>query len=96
MRSTASNAAPRAYRLGVAAAASILAAPSLASACAVCGASQSRENQVAYLVTTGFLTFLPLILVGLVVMWIRARVRALEGEAIVPEPGSEFAPPPRD
>lgn len=55
--------------------------PGAAAACAVCGSSQSKENQVAYLVTTGFLTVLPLALVGAVVWWLRKRSRELDAEA---------------
>lgn len=70
--------------------------PSTALACAVCGSSQSEENQTAYLVTTGFLTFLPLIGVGLIVLWIRKRVRELEAVPLVTDDrvGLAIAPSP--
>ena len=54
------------------------AAPALASACSVCFSAKNRDNQIAYLATTGFLTFLPLLMVGALVLWIRKRSRELD------------------
>lgn len=47
--------------------------PDVAAACPGCTAT-SEENRIAFLVTTGILTFLPLMLIGGVVYWLRKRV----------------------
>lgn len=46
-----------------------------ALACAVCASAKNEENQFAYLATTGFLTFLPLLFAAGVMLWIRHRAR---------------------
>jgi hypothetical protein len=58
----------------------ILATPSLAQACAVCFTGRADEQRVAFLVTTIFMTFLPLILIGLGVTAFIRRVRRIEAE----------------
>ena len=62
--------------------------PGLAAACPVCGSAKNEENQIAYLATTGFMTFLPLILVGGLILWIRKRVRDMERDAPVVQAGA--------
>ena len=58
-----------------AAAALVWALPRLAAACAVCFEA-SDENREAFTITTVFLTFLPLLMVGGVVSWLwRETVR---------------------
>jgi len=52
--------------------------PGVASACAVCFSGRSDETRTAFLVSTVFLTFLPLILLGGVVWWLRRRHQELE------------------
>ena len=37
-------------------------------------------SRVAFIATTGFLTFLPLVLIGAVVWWVRSRFAAAERE----------------
>jgi hypothetical protein len=58
----------------------ILVSPSVAEACAVCFSGRSDEQREAFLITTGFLTFLPLILLGLAVLAFIRRVRRIEAE----------------
>ena len=53
--------------------------PGVSEACAVCF-SGTDENRVAFLVTTGLLTFLPLVIVGATVTWLWRRARRLELE----------------
>jgi len=48
--------------------------PGLAQACPVCGFGQDG-SQTAFLLTTGILTFLPLILVIAAIFYIRQRVK---------------------
>jgi hypothetical protein len=56
--------------------------PTLAAACPVCGTT-TEGQRVAFIVTTGILTFLPLMLMGAGIWWIRKRV--LEAEEDQPE-----------
>ncbi len=61
----------------IALALAVLLAPQAADACSVCfgGRDQAR---VAFIVTTGFMTALPLLLVGSFVFWLRSRSRQVE------------------
>jgi hypothetical protein len=65
-------------RLGALCAAGAALAPETARACAVCLASTQDDTRLAFIVTTGFMTFLPLGIVGGCVWWLRRRARALE------------------
>jgi hypothetical protein len=58
----------------------ILVSPSVAQACAVCFSGRSDEQREAFLITTGFLTFLPLILLGFAVWAFIRRVRRVDAE----------------
>ncbi|MBW2286776.1 MAG: hypothetical protein JRG80_04625 [Deltaproteobacteria bacterium] len=58
----------------------ILLSPSLARACAVCFSGRSDEQREAFIITTGFLTFLPLLLLGFAVWAFVRRVRRIEAE----------------
>ena len=58
----------------------ILLSPSVAQACAVCFSGRSDEQREAFLLTTGLLTFLPLILLGFGVWAFIRRVRRIEAE----------------
>lgn len=49
-----------------------LATPKLAVACAVCGGG-TADNRIEFILTTAFLTFLPLLLIGGVVYGLRRR-----------------------
>ena len=62
----------------VVAAALFLAAPEAAEACSVCSAAQDDSVREAFLVTTVFLSVLPLLLVGGFAWWLRRRVRELD------------------
>jgi ABC-type tungstate transport system substrate-binding protein len=58
----------------------ILLAPQLATACAVCFTGRTDETRLAFLVTTGFLTALPILLVGTLVWWLCRRARQIRDE----------------
>jgi hypothetical protein len=64
----------------------VLLAPQLAAACAVCFTGRADETRVAFIVTTGFLTALPILLVGTLVWWLCRRTRQIrdENESISP------------
>lgn len=51
-------------------------APEAGSACSMCLASQGEDVRYAFLWTTGFLSLLPVGMLGLAVWWLRRRVRA--------------------
>lgn len=53
-------------------------APRIALACPVCMGGRDDETRAAFLVTTLFLSVLPLALIGGVIWWLMRRVRALE------------------
>ena len=54
--------------------------PAAASACAVCFSGRD-ETRLAYIVTTGILTFLPLGMFAAFGFWLRSRVRQRAAEA---------------
>jgi hypothetical protein len=56
----------------------VLGFPRVGWACAVCSAGLEDENRLAFLLTTIFLSALPISLVGGVVWWLRVRVRQME------------------
>lgn len=58
-------------------AAVVLFAPQLAAACSVCFTGRADETRVAFLVTTGFLTALPILLIGGLVWWLSRRARQI-------------------
>jgi hypothetical protein len=58
-------------------AAAALLLPGAAEACAVCGPG-TEESRVAFIITTAFMTALPLALVGGVVYWLRRRLAEME------------------
>jgi hypothetical protein len=51
--------------------------PGTAEACAVCGPG-TEESRVAFIITTAFMTALPLALIGGVVYWLRGRLAEME------------------
>jgi len=55
--------------------------PRIALACPVCTAGRDEENRIAFIVTTAFLTFFPLLMIGGIVWWLRNRVRRMERAA---------------
>ena len=60
-----------------------LLAPVEASACPLCIAAQDANVQIAYMLASAFMTFLPLGLIGGLIFWLRRRARhlAVEHEA---------------
>lgn len=65
-----------------------------AAACTVCTGGDSPEVRQAFLWTTGFLTLLPLGLLGGMVWWLRRRMRRMARDAESRrEPSGETAPP---
>ena len=52
-------------------------------ACPVCFSAKNEDNRIAFIVTTAFLTFLPLSLIGGGVWWLRRRAQQ-ESEASQP------------
>ena len=57
--------------------------PSLSAACSVCTAGRDEENQLAYLLSTFFMSLLPLMAVGTLgfVLWRRIKKLELESQA---------------
>jgi hypothetical protein len=70
---------------------SLVALPDVAYACAVCFDS-TDENRQAFLITTAFLTLLPLGMVTGAGLWLRKRARETARE----EPGTEPPAGPLD
>ena len=56
----------------------LVVAPRLAAACSVCSAGRDEENRIAFIVTTAFMSLLPLLLIGGLVFWLRGRFQALD------------------
>jgi hypothetical protein len=55
--------------------------PVVAQACSVCTAGRDEENQTAFLLSTLFMSLLPLIAIGTLVYILWRRIRKLEAEA---------------
>lgn len=66
------------HRLASLIALAILWSPQFASACSVCMTGKTDETRVAFIVTTAFLTFLPLGMIGGFVWWLRRRAFAMQ------------------
>ena len=62
-------------------AALLAAAPGTARACAVCMGGAGDRAETGFLLGSLFLSALPLVLVGAIVLWIRRRARLLTAEA---------------
>jgi hypothetical protein len=71
---------PIRFALALMVSTAVLLAPQLAAACAVCFTGRADETRVAFLVTTGFLTALPILLVGTLVWWLCRRARQIRDE----------------
>ena len=73
-----------------------VAMPRLVSACAVCTSGRDDESNAAFLVSTIFLSLLPLAALGTLVFVLWRRIRALETESNGAEalrsPGASAAP----
>lgn len=55
--------------------------PHLAEACSVCTSGREEENQMAFILTTIFLSLLPPLCVGAVIFWLFRRAREVERAA---------------
>jgi hypothetical protein len=65
----------------------LVAVPELAAACAVCGAGvDDDQSRIAYLITSGVLSVLPLTLFGGFLLWLRQRARRQSGVEPPPHP----------
>ena len=58
----------------------LLLAPLETSACPLCIAAQDKNVQIAYMIASAFMTFLPLGLIGGLIYALRRRARLLELE----------------
>jgi len=56
----------------------VLLAAESAAACPVCFQSANDENRTAFMLMTGFLTVLPLLLIGFAIRWYVRRVKEFE------------------
>jgi hypothetical protein len=54
--------------------------PQIAMACAVCFTGRTDETRIAFLLTTGLMTALPILLVGSFVWWLVRRARQMREE----------------
>ena len=61
--------------------------PGLAQACSVCMTGREDENRLAFILSTAFMSLLPLILVGAVILWLRKLARHNRIAQLSPEPG---------
>ena len=66
------------WLLALALGAQVVAMPDLAEACPVCNSAKNEASRIAFLVTTAFLSLLPLGLVAGVLFWIRSSIRTAE------------------
>ena len=58
----------------------LVAAPRLAEACAVCMSGREDENQLAFILTTIFLSVLPPACIGGAIYWLVRRARQAEAD----------------
>ena len=58
----------------------ILQGPAIANACSVCTAGRDEENQTAFLLSTLFMSLLPLLAIGTLVFVIWRRIQKLDAE----------------
>ena len=61
-------------------------APGVARACAVCTAGRDEENAFAFLLTTIFMSIMPLAAIGTLVFVLWRRIQRLEANSSPPEP----------
>jgi hypothetical protein len=67
--------------------------PRVGAACAVCSAGQEDETRLAFILTTAFMTVLPLAMLGGLFLWLRKRARELDESARgEPEPARSQGP----
>jgi len=73
----------------------LFAAPATALACPLCIAAQDKGVQVAYMFASGFMTFLPFVLVGSLVFGLVRRARQLareEAAGVIRLPSADTRP----
>lgn len=70
----------------------VLAAPRVGLACAVCSAGRDDESNTAFLISTVFLSVLPLAGLGTLVFVLWRRIQRLEAEAPARADERESAP----
>lgn len=58
----------------------LTALPRLGKACAVCFTGKEDDSRMAFIATTGFMTFLPLLMIGGLFWWARGRLREHDRE----------------
>lgn len=58
----------------------VIATPAAVSACSVCTAGRDEENQLAFLLSTLFMSALPLVVIGTIVFVFWRRLQKLEAE----------------
>jgi hypothetical protein len=58
----------------------VLHSATIASACSVCTAGREEENQVAFLLSTIFMSLMPLLTIGTIVFVLWRRIRRIEAE----------------
>ena len=73
----------------------VLATPALARACAVCTAGKDEENAFAFLMTTIFMSIMPLAAIGTLVFVLYRRMRKLEAESEARDALRKRRPTPR-
>lgn len=77
----------------------VLQLPGVAYACPVCFSIKNEANQVAYLATTGFMTLIPIAVIGGAVWWLKKRAaelsrpvpRMVDGQPLRPAQPAERA-----
>jgi hypothetical protein len=57
--------------------------PAVANACSVCSAGRDEENQTAFLLSTLFMSLLPLIAIGTLVYILWRRIQKLEAAKVI-------------
>ncbi len=62
--------------------------PAVATACSVCTAGRDEENQTAFLLSTVFMSLLPLIAIGTLVYVLWRRYQKLEAETMASSPAA--------
>lgn len=56
----------------------VLFVPDMAEACPVCNATKNESSRIAFLVTTAFLSLLPLGVLASILWWMRSTIRGQE------------------
>jgi hypothetical protein len=70
----------------------VILSPSIALACSVCTAGRDEENAAAFLITTIFMSILPLLALGTFVYVLWRRFQKLEADSAPPRIPEEQTP----